>query len=225
MKLVDFEKLLPEDLPAGERVLWHGRPDWPSLTRRALRAEWVAGYFVVMAAWNFASATEDFGLGAAVLAAGKTLGAGVLSIALLAGLAWLSSRTTLYVVTTRRVVMKIGIALPIFLNIPFGEIASASLRRYGDETGDIPLALRPERRIAYLHLWPHARPFRFTHPEPSLRCIPKATEVAERLSRALIAFVNERDPQSVIQIGAAPAVPMAARTREDLAFPHEAATA
>ena len=70
--------------------------------------------------------------------------------------------------------MKIGIALPMFFNLPFSRIASASLRLYADGTGDIPVALDKGQRIAYLHLWPHARPFRLTQPEPALRCVPNA---------------------------------------------------
>jgi hypothetical protein len=93
-------------------------------------------------------------------------------------------------VTSRRVAMKIGIALPIFFNLPFSSIVSASLRSYADGTGEIPLALSADAHIAYLHLWPHARPFRLARPEPALRCVPDAARVAEILSRALIAASN-----------------------------------
>jgi len=185
MKAVDLEKLLPSDIPQGEHVLWHGRPHWVSLARRAFRADVVVAYFVLMAAWNFGSIGWDAGVAAGALSAVKTLSAGFAAIGLLALLAWLSSRTTLYVVTTRRIVMKIGIALPIFFNMPFTQIVSASARVYTDGTGDIPVALGPEQRIAYLHLWPHARPFRIKRPEPALRCVPDAAAVAEALARAL----------------------------------------
>ena len=42
MRTVNLEKLLPSDIPQGERVLWHGRPEWVSLVRRAFRADFVA---------------------------------------------------------------------------------------------------------------------------------------------------------------------------------------
>ena len=201
MRLVDLEKLLPEDLPAGERVLWLGRPAWFSMARRAFRGDIVAGYFVVLAIWNGASAFSDAGAGGALIAATTTIASGVAALALLGLLAFLSSRTTLYVVTNRRLVMKIGIALPIFLNLPFVEIVSASVGKHRDGTGDIPVTLGPTRRIAYLHLWPHARPFNFSRPQPCLRCIPNAGEAAEILSRALIAAANER---SALRSDAAP---------------------
>ncbi len=192
MKAVNLEKLLPADIPAGERILWHGRPEWKSLARGAFRVDYVAGYFGLMTLWNVASIGADSGWQAALLAAAKTLASGFAALVLLCLLAWLSARTTLYVVTTRRIVMKLGIALPVFFNLPFSQIASASLRVYSDGSGDIPVMLGEGQRIAYLHLWPHARPFRITHPEPAMRSVPNATAVAETLRHALIAASNER---------------------------------
>ena len=192
MKVINFEKLLPADIPPGERILWHGRPEWVSLARRAFRADFVAAWFAAATVWNFGAAAIDAGWSEAALSGAKTAGSGALALGLLLLLAWLSARTSLYVVTSRRVVMKVGIALPIFFNLPFARIQSASLRCYSDATGDIPLALGPGQRIAYPHLWPHARPFRFSHPQPALRCIGNAGEVADILARALIALANEQ---------------------------------
>ena len=183
MKTIDFEKLLPADLPPGERVLWHGRPNWLALTRRAFRADYVAIYFALMSVWNFITAPE----GAGPIAAVQTLAAGLAAMALLALLGWLSARTTLYVVTSGRIVMRIGVALPVFFNLPYSQIASAAARVFADGTGDISLALTNGQRIAYLHLWPHARPFRVKYPEPTLRCVPDAAKVAEILCRAVVA--------------------------------------
>ena len=120
------------------------------------------------------------------------------AIALLGLLAWLSARTTLYVVTSRRLVMKIGIALPIFFNLPFSQIASAAVHVYPDQTGDIPVALGKDQRIAYFHLWPHARPFGITKPEPALRCVRRAAEVADVLARALRAASEQVSPATAV---------------------------
>ena len=185
MKAVNLEKLLPHDIPAGERILWHGRPQWISLARRAYRADFVIGYFAALTVWNVYSAAGDSGWGAAALVAAKTLGIGAAALALLALLSYLSARTTLYVVTSRRVVMKIGVALPIFINIPFKQIVSASTCAYGDGTGDIPVRVTSNARMGYLVLWPHARPFHFANPEPALRSVANVAAVAEALSRAL----------------------------------------
>jgi hypothetical protein len=191
MKAVNLELLLPADFQPGERVLWHGRPQWTSMARRAFRVDLIAIYFGLMTVWNIASAGANAGIEAAAISGAKTIGAGLIAVALLTVLAFLSSRTSLYVVTTKRVVMKVGIALPIFFNLPFNSILGASVRVYDDGTGEIPLALEPKQHIAYLHLWPHAKPFHINRPEPSLRSVPDAAKVAEILSRALIAASNE----------------------------------
>jgi Bacterial PH domain len=190
MRTVNFEKLLPADLPPGERVLWHGRPEWIGLTRRAFRADYVAIYFAAMTLWNIVTAPE----GARTMAAVQTLAAGLVALALLALLGWLSARTTLYVVTSGRIVMRIGVALPVFFNLPYSQIASAGAQVFNDGTGDISLALAKGQRIAYLHLWPHARPFWIKQPEPTLRSIPDVAKVAEILRRAVIA---RNDPKQV----------------------------
>jgi hypothetical protein len=193
MKIVNLEKLLPADIPANERVLWHSRPQWLSLFRRAFYGDVVAAYFAAMTVTNFVWFYAQTGLAGAGLSAAKTLGAGTLALTLLAILAFLSSRTTLYLVTDKRVVMKVGIALPIFFNLPFSSIETAAVRLFSDGTGDIPLGLTASQRIGYFHLWPHARAFRLNRPEPALRSIADAKAVAETLSRALIKACNQRN--------------------------------
>ena len=185
MKAVNLEKLLPHDIPAGEQILWHGRPRWISLARRAYRADFVVAYFAALTVWNVYSAAGESGWSAAALVAGKTLGIGAAALSLVALLSYLSARTTLYVVTSRRLVMKIGVALPIFINIPFKQVVAAAARVYPDGTGDVPVKLTSSGRIGYFVLWPHARPFHFASPEPSLRSVANAALVADTLSRAL----------------------------------------
>lgn len=199
MKTVNLEKLLPSDIPPGERVLWHGRPEWISLARRAFRVDFVAAYFAAMTLWNFGFGLHYGSVYDGALSGAKTALSGLAAIALLGLLAWLSARTTLYVITSRRLVMKIGIALPIFFNLPFSQIASAALHVYPDGAGDIPVALGKGQRIAYFHLWPHARPFGITKPEPALRSVRRAAEVADLLARALRAAAGEASPATAVE--------------------------
>jgi hypothetical protein len=202
MKAVNLEKLLPGDIPEGEKILWHGRPRWASLARRAYRADFVAAYFVALTVWNCVFVGRDSGWVAAGVVGAKTLGIGGAALALLAVLAYASARTTLYVVTTRRLVLKVGIALPIFINLPFNQIVSAAARLHSDGTSDIPVALAPSQRVAYFALWPHARPFHFRHPEPALRCVANGAAVAETVSRALREAAGQAEPSHRREIGA-----------------------
>jgi Bacterial PH domain len=177
---------LPEALPAGESVLWQGRPQWQGLAVRAFHVRKIAIYFALLVIWRLASAWSD---GESVILAARSaawlLLPGVCACAVLGGLAWLCARTTRYMITTRRVILQFGIALPMTLNVPFRIIGSAALKCFRDGTGDIPLALTGSDRIAYFLLWPHARPWRAARAEPMLRAIVEAEKVAGVLSAAL----------------------------------------
>ncbi|MCY7315507.1 MAG: hypothetical protein LH480_07775, partial [Rubrivivax sp.] len=51
-------------------------------------------------------------------------------------------------------------------------------------SGDLPLSLIGEDRIAFMHLWPHVRPWQLARPEPMLRAVPNAQCVAQLLTDA-----------------------------------------
>jgi hypothetical protein len=116
---------------------------------------------------------------------------------LLTGLAVLYSRTTRYTITSRRVLLQFGAVLPMTLNIPFRQIASAAVKTYPDGSGDLPIAVTSEQRLAFLLLWPHVRPWRLTKVEPMLRCVPQAQHVADLLTRALTAAASPA-PEPVV---------------------------
>ncbi len=177
---------LPAALPAGEALLWQGQPQWRALALRALHARKVGIYFVVLAAWSaLAALYDDRGATAAAAVAATQLLLGALAAGMLAGIAWLTTRATVYTITTERVVIRFGIALTMSINLPLRVIQSAGLRRHRGGTGDIPLGLAPGERVSYLILWPHVRPWRLRHVEPMLRCIPEAETVARVLAGAL----------------------------------------
>ena len=174
----DFEPVpgLPERLPPGEQILWQGRPEWKRLALGAFHVRGVAIYF---AALIVLGVSRGAWTGAAL-----TLGAGLVGIGVIALIAWGSARTTLYTLTNKRVVMRIGIALPKCFNLPLTLIGSAGLSLNRDGTGDIPLQLLGPQRLGYLVLWPHARPWHVNETQPMLRAIPDAQVVAALLARA-----------------------------------------
>jgi hypothetical protein len=112
--------------------------------------------------------------------------AGLSALALLGvwTLAWLTARTAVYTVTDRRVVMRIGIVLTLTFNLPLRTIESAAMRQGSGGHGDIVLALKGPDHIAWLHLWPHARPWHLTRTQPMLRALPQVADVAALLQRA-----------------------------------------
>jgi hypothetical protein len=177
---------LPEQLPAGERILWQGAPSWWQLAKSVFHIRAVALYFAVLMLWRGSVHWHDPQHAvAATLAALSLLPVCAFGLGLLAMLAWLSSRTSVYTVTNRRVVMRIGVALPTAINIPFKVIESAGVAINDTGAADIPLALTATARIPYSTLWPHARPWRLRNPEPMLRGIPDGVRVAGLLRNAL----------------------------------------
>jgi hypothetical protein len=177
---------LPAPLPEGERILWQGAPDARAILMGALRLPWAAGYFALLFAWTIVAGLGD-GAGAAVIATrlGAVAAAGAGVAALLGLYAWAVARTTVYTITNKRVVIRHGVALQKAFNVPFRVVTSAGLKLDRAGTGDLPLALSDGQRIAFVHLWPHVRPWRFTQTEPMLRGVPKAAEVAVVLAEAL----------------------------------------
>lgn len=194
---------LPEALPTGEAILWQGAPDWRLLARRAFHLRGLAAYFAVLAIFRAGTTlSEGAGILHALGGAALTLLIGAAPIAILAAVAVLSARTTLYTLTDRRLVMRVGIALPMTLNIPFDVVGSAGARIEPNGAGDIMLSVLPPHRISWVALWPHARPWRYARPEPMLRSIPDARAVAALLSRALAAQAAQPVP-SLVAAGAA----------------------
>jgi Bacterial PH domain len=185
----EFEPVhgLPEALPAGERLLWQGSPEWKRLAQRAFHVRKLVVYFAAMMALRVVFMLGEPvppSAGAVLLSVLWMVVLACTAIGLLTLVAWLSARATVYTVTDRRVVMRIGIVLTLTFNIPFKRITGASLHLDADGSGDLPLALTGEDRIAWLHLWPHARPWHLAHPEPMLRSVPQAAEVARLLTEA-----------------------------------------
>ncbi|MDJ0943159.1 MAG: photosynthetic complex putative assembly protein PuhB [Kiloniellales bacterium] len=190
----DFEPIpgLPQELPPGETILWQGRPDWWGLALRVFHFRKVAIYFWILVAWQGVTALWDGeGTAAAALAMAGVLPIALLGLAILAGLAALYARTTIYTITNKRVILRFGIALPMSVNFPFTLVERAALRACGDGTGDVPLALKGPDRVAYLILWPFARPGRYRNPQPMLRALPEADSVAGILAAALKAELGE----------------------------------
>lgn len=195
---------LPERLPEGECILWQGASRWQSVLRNVFYAPYLIGYFALLLIWRFASILHDGGtLGQALMAIITILPIPLIALLLLVLLSWLVQRTTLYTITNRRVVMRIGIALSITFNIPFRLIESVGLRVNRDGSGDIALQMSGPESIAYLHLWPHARPWHFGRPQPQLRSIANAAEVAELISKAISSAETHATGTAVRMGGAA----------------------
>lgn len=172
---------LPGNLPKGEEIIWQGAPDWKRLAVNALHVRTVALYFAALAALGMIQAARGAASWGGI---GMTVAVGLIGIGILALIAWGSARTTIYTLTNKRIVMRIGIALPTCINLPLSLIGAADLAQHSDGTGDIALTVTGPQRLGYVQLWPHARPWKLATPQPMLRGIPDAQAVAAMLARA-----------------------------------------
>jgi len=211
----DFEQLrgLPGVLPEGETVLWQGAPRWFDLATEAFHIRAVAGYFSAMLTWRTVDAiVHGQAPATAILSALSVAPLAIAGVGLLAGLAWLNSRTTVYTITNKRVVLRFGAAVSKAINIPFGIIESAALKAAPSGAGDLALTLKAPNRLALLHIWPHARPWRLSSPQPTLRALPNASAAAALLATAMQAAVPIALTRTVELAGTAPSRPLAPST-------------
>jgi len=187
---VEPVKGLPELPPEGEHILWQGAPDWWALAKDSLNIYWVAAYFVGLFAWRFVTMVDQTSFAAAFSASFPFLILGAVACGLLALMAYVQARATVYTITNRRVAMRIGAALTVTLNLPFTQIANAGLALGKSGTGTIALELMGDTRLSYLVCWPHVRPWVLRRTQPALRCIPEAAKVAQILGEAAEARVS-----------------------------------
>jgi hypothetical protein len=182
---------LPAHLPAGEEIIWQGRPDSFALACQALWLPWVAAYFLVLAIWRYVSVSDLLTPVQAFSASIPFLLLGFFVCALLYSLAVMQARATMYTLTNRRVVLRIGAALNLTLNIPFREVANAALDLRRDGTGTIALQTDSKTKLSYMMCWPHLRPWHFNPAQPALRCIPDAARVAQLVAEAAQTRMSE----------------------------------
>jgi hypothetical protein len=210
---------LPVELPADEKILWQGSPRWQSLAVHLCHVRSITLYFAVLMAWRVVVTVSDGRPASDALETIAWLAAllGVV-VAFLGVFAFLAARTTIYTITTRRVVLRYGIAFTKAVNVPLRIVQSASLRTHADGSGDLPLALSGPDKIAYLILWPHVRPWRIKSPQPMLRAVGEPKAVAEILASALAGMLKA-DVNGAVSRGSA------VREPKDLGFGNNATAA
>jgi hypothetical protein len=181
---------LPERPPAGEELLWQGRPDSFALAQDAFKVTWVAAYFLMLAVWR-AVVVSDGSVLQVVAVMLPYIAIGAVACGLLYAIALIQARSTVYTVTTARVAMRIGASLTVTLNVPFKQIGAATVAIKRGGVGTIAMETLGDTRISYLVCWPHVRPWRFAKTQPALRCIPDAARVAKLIAEAAETRLNE----------------------------------
>lgn len=191
---------VPHPLPPGERLLWEGAPTMKAVATHVFHWRLIAAYFAgMLALWAF---TTEHQPGTEVYVASAVVRVSLAAFVLLAalGLSRAVATTSWYAITTNRLVLRVGMAFPMSINLPFKILESAGVGAFKDGTGQVTLKMQPGNRIAYIALWPHCRVFRFNNPEPVLRGLEDPQAVAQILARAV---ADAADADTRVERGAA----------------------
>jgi membrane protein YdbS with pleckstrin-like domain len=189
---------LPKRLPEGEAMLWQGSPDWKTFAVNVFHFRKIAIYLAILVGWQVVTAVYD----------GRTLAESVsrgvlftsmslVALAIVAGAARLYAKSCVYTITTRRLVIRHGAALPVTVNIPYALVEGVDLQPLAGGRGNIALTLKASERASLFALWPSIRPWQWRQPQPAFRCVPCAAEVARLMARA-IAQTAEGEVKAVI---------------------------
>jgi hypothetical protein len=164
---------LPGHLPADEHIVWQSSPDWKALAKAALHIRLSAAYFGIIILWAISRGDMNTAIAVSLL--------GAIVVAMFVAFAWGVSRTTVYTLTNKRIILRVGVALNKCINLPLSQIESANLKMLTGGHGSIVLSLKGAPRLGYFMLWPHARSLRFISPQPMLRAVPDARAFAQLL--------------------------------------------
>ncbi|MGI9129346.1 MAG: photosynthetic complex putative assembly protein PuhB [Roseomonas sp.] len=177
---------LPEPLPPGEVLLWQGSPKWTEIAQRVFLIRWVVLYFAALSVWEVINLILAGEAALSILAAVTLLLLiGMLALVIIGLLAKIIAHTSIYSITSKRIVLRVGVALPITINIPFAVIDGASLMQRKNGSGEIMLQLSPSHRISWIALWPHCSGWSFGRPKPTLRGVENVTAVSQILGGAV----------------------------------------
>jgi hypothetical protein len=177
---------LPQLLPEGERILWQDRADGRTLAIHAFHIRTVTLY-LGLAVLVRGAVDASAGRPLAEIAGNGAVTALLtgIAVAVLSVMAFFMAKRSLFTLTNKRLVIRHGVALKKYINIPFADVTAAKVRRHPDGTGDIALDTAKGRSVPYYHLWPFARPMRFTRTVPVLRALPDVDVAARKLTAAM----------------------------------------
>ena len=200
---------LPEHLPEGETMVWQGRPTAAAMGKRVFFIRHLTLYFGLLIAGHTVYRLME-GVSAAQVMGTLVWQAG-LAATVLVLLTWLArayAKSILYTLTSERLVIRSGVALPMMANIPIEQITAADMRVYRDGTGDILLKPDQDRKLYWVLLWPNVSAWYSRPVRPLLRGL-------EDPQRAADAFASVASQHYQVTAGEQTAVPVRVHTGGD----------
>ena len=191
---------LPEVLPEGESLIWQGRPTVGAMLKRVFFVPQLALYFGLLIGGHTIYRLIESVATAQVM--GTLVWQTGLAATVLLLLVWLArayARSILYTLTSERLVIRSGVALPMMVNIPIEQIISADLRVHRDGTGDIVLRASADRQLYWVLLWPNVSAWYSRPVRPCLRGLSQpnlaAKAFAEVASQQLEVIADDQNAE------------------------------
>lgn len=177
---------IPEALHADERIVWQGKPKALRLAVQTLHVRLIFVCFALFTVWRLSTIVSRGGADQEALYVALIASlAGVFGAGILIGLGVAMAQSTIYTITDKRIILRHGVTIRKYVNIPFEAVQTARLKVGRTHTGSIALATSDTTRVPYLHLWPHVRPWKLLRPETMMRAIPDVEHVADILCTAI----------------------------------------
>jgi hypothetical protein len=161
-------------------MVWQGRPTVAAMARRVFFIPHLALYFGLLIAGHTVYRLME-GVSAAQVMGTFVWQAG-LAATVLVLLAWLArsyAASVMYTLTSERLVIRSGVALPMMVNIPIEQITAADMRVYRDGTGDIVLTPIADRKLHWVLLWPNVSAWYSRPIRPLLRGLAEPHRAAD----------------------------------------------
>jgi putative photosynthetic complex assembly protein len=216
---------LPQRLPGDETLLWQGKPRFESLAMGTFHIRGLAVYFAILIVARVVFVMGDGLTMAAAVAGSLTLMIlAAVALGLLAGYSRMLARSTLFTITSKRVVIRAGIAVPVTMNLPFSCIERVDVRTRSDGSGEVAIVTLPNSRPSYVLLWPFVKPFGLFRVQPVLRGVLDAAGTAELLAEAIdadapSAAARSADDDQITRSDTSNDVPLPAEGRPWYAYP------
>ena len=130
---------IAEPLPPGEFVRWQGSADPRAVARHVFHQRTAALYLGAVVVLVGVRAALALPPADALRVTLFPLIVSLLLLGLVEVMARATARHAHFAITDRRIVLQVGSAFPIAINIPLRTIESAGLRQFGDGSGEIHL--------------------------------------------------------------------------------------
>ncbi len=164
-------------IPAEEKLLWSGRPDWRGLAYQSFGLKYLILYFIGGAFYAISKMDRIFSLDVFLMSFYPYFLSGLLAGIVLSAIAYFQAINISYVITEKRVIIRSGAALIFLLNAPFKKISSIDKQKLRNGMVNISFTTISRKRIPYLSCWPSVKPWSIFNPKPAFRCIQWGNEL------------------------------------------------